>query len=168
MVIDIRKPLKTFARLGCCLTLLIAATSEAQQDEPGQFLELCSGLERQINLLVTYTQTKCIPGTGATKGTVDLILLSEKSVFTSDAHKKGWLMVVVAAVGKAMNDNPRRVLGRIVVSDLALTAQRRAFWLPASIAPGLQRQVHSGGLELDEFYRRISGALKEFPWKTVP
>jgi len=61
--------------------------------------------------------------------------------------------------------SPGISLDRVVVSDPTLTAQRKAFGFPVPLAQSLQRQVHSGSLTLDKFYRRPERAMQDFPWQ---
>jgi hypothetical protein len=90
---------------------------------------LCYRIEDFVNALVDYTTTQCIPAPeDQKKDLVSFILVSGKPIFNLEAAKKGWLVAVVAAVGKVMRDNPKLPAGKVIVTDTSLLKQRRGFW----------------------------------------
>jgi hypothetical protein len=147
-------------RLAALLVALLApsVTRSDALTEAGQ--SACYEMAAAVNALADFTQTECLPAGGALPGTVSLIMLSSEPVFSSAASKKAWLVVVAAAVGKIANDRPRLKLDTIIVSDAQRISKREGFSLPARRAKTLQRQVHAGTIDLDQFYAAILKDLK--------
>ncbi len=75
----------------------------AQSVEKGQ--SICFDVHNTVNALVDYTQTSCLPS-GGKAGAISFIVLSSQPVFSVETSKKGWLLVVVASIGKTLNEQP--------------------------------------------------------------
>lgn len=124
--------------------------------EVGKGLELCWDIQNYINILVDYTTTKCIPSRAEKKDVVSFILISEKPVFSSEDAKKAWLLVVVGAVGKVMNDRPNIEGDEVIVSDVNLTRQYRYYSFPVNLAKNLQGQLYRNEISLDRCYTDLT------------
>ena len=134
----------------------------AQPVEKGQ--SICYEVQNAVNALVDYTQTSCLPAAGKT-GTLSFIVLSSQPVFFVEASKKAWLLVVVASVGKTLNEQSSLKTDELCLSDVNLMKSRVAYVLPTSLAKSLQRQVYNEQIDLEEMYAAIK---KNLVRKTVP
>ncbi len=124
---------------------------------------LCYEIENFINPMFNATFTKCLPPAGMEPGTTSLILISEKRVFSDEAAKKAWLVAVVGAVGYVANQHHDLRLHNVIVSDVARMKERRAWKLPGETVKSLQRRVHDGEINFDQFIIGILGAMQEMP-----
>jgi len=131
-------------------------------DEELRIKGFCYTVENYINTLVDFTNTKCLAGTGEQKGTIGLILISEKSIFSNEAVKKAWLIVVVGAVGKTIMDNPNLKVDTIIVSDMNMMAKRKAFSFPGILAKNLQQKIYNGEINIEQLYKQLTASLKEY------
>jgi hypothetical protein len=120
---------------------------------------LCAEVTQYIGILVDYTDTKCLPAATSNAGQTDLILISSQPVFSVEASKKGWLIVVAGSVGKVMGEHAQMALEEIWVSDTRLMAKRRAFKFSAALAQKLQRETKGGEISLEQLYHQLNGAL---------
>ena len=121
---------------------------------------LCSEMVEFVNGLADFTATKCLPG-GSKTGT-EFIFISEQPVFSVPASKKAWLMVVVAAVGKVLNDHPDYSAGALLFADVKMAATKQYESLPATTAKDLQRRTMAGNLDVDGMWAAISADVKPF------
>ena len=122
----------------------------------------CHMIEYYVNSLVNYTNTKCLAGAGEQKGTIGLILISEKPIFTMEAEKKCWLIVVVGAIGRTMADNPNLKIDTIVVCDTNMLAKGKAFSFPGILAKNLQQKLYNDEINLEQLYKQLIISLKEY------
>ena len=118
----------------------------------------------ECNAIVDYTQTRCFP-TGGKAGAFSFIVVSSAPVFSVEASKKAWQLVVVAAVGKLLNDRPTYKMDELIVSDTNLMKDRVGYALPASLAKSLQSRMFNGRTNLDAAYAEIQKSLVQFPKK---
>jgi len=81
-------------------------------------------------------------------------------VFAAPVAKKGWVIVVVGAVGKVASDHPSLGCKTVVMSDVDSAKQGRGYVLPCSTARTVQRDMKSGKLSVDSAWKQIEGALK--------
>ena len=149
-----RRLLATAGILACMAPSLARADLDADLA-----ISYCTQTQDQINLLVDYTLTKCLPGKDP--GGMSFIYISTKPIFEVEAAKKAWLLVVVASFGLKFNsvampsDSP-------IVSDVSLMKNRMAYRIPSALARKLQRQVHDGEIGLDEMYRQIVAGMSTY------
>ena len=109
---------------------------------------LCEEMGHQVDVLVHYTAAKCIPALMST-GT-DFIFISEKPVFSVEASKKAWMLVVVLAVGKTLNsEKPFSMRTKYFSETCSMAKETTYVTIPASLAKSLQRKVYSGEMSLD-------------------
>jgi hypothetical protein len=156
------------SKLIVCAALVVAlfcSYSGVRADEALQAEGFCSEVEHNVNVLADFTTTKCLPGSAAKKGVVDLLVISEQPIFAVANAKKLWLIVVVGAIGRIASDNPDIPLGEICVSDTNLLKKRKYFVFSASEAKRLQHQIYIGSLTIDGAYAQLSPKLRE---KTLP
>ena len=132
------------------------AIADAQASEA---IRICNKMERQIDLLVEYTKTLCLPAQG--RNGVSFIFVSQEPVFSSEASKKGWLVVVVAAFGATFNANAMKS-DEVIFSDVSMMKSRSAFRMPAKTARTLQRRVKNGEITIDSMYERITAAMEPY------
>ena len=76
-----------------------------------------------------------------------------------EASKKGWLLVVVASIGKILNEQPSVKADEIWLSDTSLMKSRVAYVLSTALAKSLQRQVHNEQIDLEGMYAVIKKNL---------
>src|SRR6266852_8129918 len=98
------------------LLLTFASSPPVRAVEALQALGFCSEVQNYVNALVDFTNTKCLPGGAKKKGSFDLLMISEKPVFSVPAAKNAWLLVVVASVGKVSRENPDMNVSEVWVS----------------------------------------------------
>ncbi|MGE3623572.1 MAG: hypothetical protein AB7H77_06865 [Bdellovibrionales bacterium] len=123
---------------------------------------LCSEMERLINVLVDYTQTKCIPVMNGGSG-LSFLFISSQPVFSVDASVKAWALTVVGAYGHTFNPRPSYKLDSIYLSDLSLIRdQRTAEALKGSTAKKLQKQIYDGKIELEAAWSQIKANMKPY------
>jgi hypothetical protein len=134
----------------------------AQSVEKGQ--SICYEVQNAVNALVDYTETSCLPG-GGKAGALSFIVVSSQPVFSAEASKKAWLMVVVASVGKTLSERPSLKVDELWLSDSNLMKNRVAYSFPAALAKSLQRKVSSGQIDLERFYAAITRNLAQ---RTIP
>jgi len=144
------------------LAILWSFSVAAQSVEKGQ--SICYEVQNAVNALVDYTQTSCLPS-GGKAGALSFIVLSSQPVFSVEASKKAWLLVVVASIGKSLNEQPSVKTDELWLSDANLMKNRVAHVLPTSLAKSLQRQVYNGQIDLEGMYAAIKKHLVQ---KTIP
>jgi hypothetical protein len=144
-------------------TLVVAAIGlfwclsvAAQSPEKGQ--SICYEVQRAVNGLVDYTQTSCSPA-GGKAGALSFIVISSESVFSVEVSKKAWLLVVVASIGKTLNEQPSVKTDELWLSDANQMKSRVAYVLPVSLAKSLQRQVYNGQIDIEGMYAAIKKNL---------
>ena len=120
-------------------------------------IRICNKMERQINLLIEYTKTLCVPAQG--RNGVSFIFISQEPVFSSEASKKYWLLVVAATFGATFNANTMKS-DEVAFADSSMMKNRLAFRMPAKTARTLQRRVKNYEITLDSMYEQITAAMK--------
>lgn len=144
------------------LVVLWSFSVAAQSVETGQ--SICYEVQNAVNALVDYTQTSCLPS-GGKAGALSFIVLSSQPVFSVEASKKAWLLVVVSSIGKSLNEQPSVKTDELWLSDANLMKNRVAYVLPTSLAKSLQRQVYNGQIDLEGMFVAIKKNLVQ---KTIP
>lgn len=150
--------IKMMARLALVM-FLTATCASANDRRTDAWKAICADAERYVNALVDYTSTRCFPTTGK-EGALSVLMIAEKPVLSSPAAKKAWLIVVVASLGKVLNERPKLKVDEIYVSDVARTKQRQAYILPLSKTKTWQRAMHNGTKSVDSTYIEIERALR--------
>lgn len=141
---------------------LIGGVASAQSADVG--MSICYAAEKTINGLVDYTNTNCLPSAGRA-GAQSFLVISDEPVFSNAASKKGWVIVVVGAIGKAMNARSTLKGDELWMSDMKQTANRVAYVIPVSLAKSLQRRIYNEEITLEQFYAEVQ---KNMVRKTVP
>ena len=143
------------------LTCLILAASplRATADDQATLAQgYCYEMQNLINVLVDFTETKCIPGGGDVG--MSFIFVSSEPVFSVPAAKKAWLTSVVGMFGKTFNTNSMES-DQVIFTDTILLTRREAYWMPAPKAKQLQHQVKNNQIDIETMYQRISESLQE-------
>lgn len=148
------KQLSAFAAISALLVL--GALAIAQDAAKGA--SICGEVQAVVNEMVDYTRTSCIPA-GGKAGAISFICISDKPVFSVEASKKAWMLVMVASLGKTLNEQPSVKVDELYLSDANLMKNRTAYVLRAELARSLQRQIYSDQISLDEMYSTISRSL---------
>ena len=143
-----------------CLMMLPCVESIAD-DEAVHARSLCAEIERYVDGVVDYTDTTCLPSPGGKEHTLAFIILAQQPIFSVEASKKAWLMVVVGAIGKVVANHKPYDVSEMYVGDVNLVKNRKAFWLPGSVTKGPLKNVQDGLITLDEFYAHIQREMKE-------
>lgn len=118
----------TFAVPGLIVPLFLTvgvAGAAASNDRSLIAMGFCSQMERLVNALVDYASTECLPNISDPKST-SFIFIADQPIFSVEASKKAWILVVVAAVGKTLNDDPSYSADKILKSDSKLKPHVRA------------------------------------------
>ena len=79
------------------------------------------------------------------KGT-DFIFISEQTVFAVEVSEKAWVIVVVASVGRTLNDKPSYLADKILFSDMSMLKDKNYYMIPATLAKTLQQEVYNADL----------------------
>jgi hypothetical protein len=135
---------------------LWSMSSLAQSADQGQ--AICYEVQNTVNALVNYTETKCIPVAKETEA-ISFIVISSEPVFSRETSKKAWVLVVVASIGKSLNQRPRVKTNELWLSDINQMKSRVSYAIPVSVAKTLQRQIVNDKLDLDEMYSIIKKRL---------
>ncbi|HXC13227.1 MAG TPA: hypothetical protein VNV39_10340 [Stellaceae bacterium] len=138
----------------------LAKQPEFSSDQALIAMGLCEDMGQKVNVLVDYTTTKCIPSLSI-KGT-DFIFISEQTVFAVEVSEKAWVIVVVASVGRTLNDKPSYLADKILFSDMSMLKDKNYYMIPATLAKTLQQEVYNGQISIDVMWQRITSALKVF------
>jgi hypothetical protein len=118
---------------------------------------LCEDMVQKVNVLVDYTETKCIPNLSSK--VTNFILLARNPSFAVEASKKAWLIVVIGSVGKSLNDNPSYQADKILFADLSMVKQKYYLTMPAELAKTLQEEVYVGKISVDTMWEKITSTL---------
>jgi hypothetical protein len=94
-----------------------------------------------------------------------LAVVSEQPVLSVPAAKKAWLLLIVAAVGKVLNDHPKLGCKALAMSDVASAQQKRSYALPCSSTKIIQSKINTDNLSPEAAWALIEGALAELPIK---
>jgi hypothetical protein len=121
---------------------------------------LCEEMGHLVNVMVDYTITKCIPAL-SNKGT-NFIFISEQPVFSVEASKKAWLIVVVSVAGKTLNDKSSYKADKIFVGDVSMVKERHFYTVPAALAKSLQPKLYNGQISAEAMWGRITSALTTY------
>jgi len=136
--------------------MLTAASGFAESFEKAE--AVCFEAQRNVNALADFTHTSCLPSLGR-KNSRSFILLSDQPVFSTEASKKSWLLVSVAAVGDALNKRPSFKADELWLSDAVRTKEHLAFVIPAEVAKSLQQRIKRDDITLETMYREILSSL---------
>jgi hypothetical protein len=87
------------------------------------------------------------------------VVISDKPVFSVEASKKAWLLVVVASFGKTLNEQPSTLVDELLLSDINSIKNHVVYVFPVSLAKSLQRQIYNGQIDLEGMYAAIKKNL---------
>jgi hypothetical protein len=159
---NLKKLTLAAAGMSALLFLPAAATRAAPDDNQALIaMGLCSQMEPLINTLIDYSYTKCLPNITGAKGTT-FIFITEKPVFAVEASKKAWIIVVVAAVGKTLNEKPSYRADAILLADVSMAKDKSYYTISAALAKSLQHKVYSGQISAEAMWGQISSALSPY------
>lgn len=131
-------------------------------DEALKAKGLCVDIKRLANGMFPETHTECLPsGVKEGKNATNFIIITKEAVFSVEAARKAWLLAVVGAVGKVMNDHPRMELGEVWVADAKSVKERKAWSLPGGLIKNLQAKLYVGKMTIEQAYSQILASLKE-------
>jgi len=140
--------------------LCIVASGEARADEQTVLAEgYCAEMEGDINALVDFTRTKCIPAKDPDG--MSFIFVSEKPVLSVPAAFKGWVISVTAIFGDTFNKNNFKT-SAILVTDIDHAADKKGFRIHSKTARTLQRQVKADQITLEQYYEGIKADLTPY------
>jgi len=163
---DLKQLVLAAAGVFALLFLPAAVARAAPDDNQGLIaMGLCSEMEPLINTLIDYSYTKCLPNITGAKGTT-FIFITEKPIFAAEASKKAWVIVVVAAVGKTLNDKPSYRADKIFFADVSMAKDKSYYTVSAALAKSLQHKVYSGQMSAEAMWGQISAALT--PYTATP
>lgn len=143
----------------CVLAVSTASGGAAADERADRAIKYCNEMQQQIDAIVTYTRTICVPGQG--NAGMSFIFISDQPVFSVEASKKPWLMVVVGVFGNIFNSNSMTT-DELIVSDASMMRVRKAFRIPSTTAREIQRKVKADQMGLEEMYSRISAAMRPY------
>jgi hypothetical protein len=127
--------------------------------DPAKAKDLADEIEKTINSLVDFTHTYCAPSRGTEPNTYCLIVLADKQVLSTDESRKAWLLTVVGAAGKLLNDNPGCNIDQLILADKEMAQSRKGLVLRVEIAKRLQQSVSSGSISLSQMYQALEQGL---------
>ncbi len=120
-------------------------------------IRICNKMVKQIDLLVEYTKTLCVPAQG--RNGMSFFFVSQVPIFSIEASKKWWLLVVAGVFGETFNANAMKS-DEVAFSDVSMVKSGLYFRIPAKTARTLQRRVLNGEITLDSMYEQITAAME--------
>jgi hypothetical protein len=154
----------TFAIAGLSMLLplsVTAAVAAGTNDRSLIAMGLCSQMERLVNALMDYASTERVPNISDPKST-SFIFIVDKPIFSVEASKKAWMLVVIAAVGKTLNDNSSYSADQILLAELSMAKEKKYYATRASLGKSLQHKASIGQINLDTMWSEVIAALKPF------
>lgn len=139
--------------------LLVSMQGVAAGDFEDKGKAFCYELEKNINYLVDYTRTACIPTRGA-GSQHSFILISEQPVFSVEVSKQGWVLGIVDVAGSLMNQDSSLKVDQLVLSDVNQMKKRVAYAMPATLAKSLQRRAKADQLTFEQLLTESMAGLK--------
>lgn len=120
----------------------------------------CYEMSNNINGLVDFTETKCIPSQD-NKG-VSFIFISSKPILSVDKAKKPWLLTVVGAVGYTLNQHPKYKTDKIIFTDTNIVRERKGYFLSSKIVKDLQKNIKADKINIETMYKSIINNLRPY------
>ncbi len=134
-----------------CSAAAVAELSQADQEK-------CREVEKAINDAVEHTETTCVYSAEKPKA-ISFHVTSTEPVFGNAAKKKAWIVGVVTALGKVMNDHHKTKVDELWVADQEQEKHGIGRVMPVSLAKSLQRSVEDGKIGIDQLYRVLKDEL---------
>ena len=139
--------------------ILAASPNPAAADNQATLAQgYCYEMQNLINVLVDFTDTKCLPGSDEIG--MSFIFVSSEPVFSVPAAKKEWLLSVVGIFGQTFNKNSMES-EQVIFTDNILLTRREAYLMPAPTARQLQHQIKNNQIDLETMYQRVLEALQK-------
>lgn len=124
---------------------------------------MCSKIIETVNTLVDFTETACLPSASTRKpGAISFIVIPDKPIMKSEDAKKGWVIVVVAAVALASRSESAAT-DEVVYGDPEQMGRRFATALKTSDARALQSKIVADQITLDQMWAEIIRLSRPFP-----
>lgn len=147
------------------LTLGVPSASNAASNNDALVaLGLCKDMEQQVDAIVDYTQTKCIPALSDHGN--NFIFVSSKPVFSVEAAEKAWILIVTSAYGHEFNKMSDYRVGNVYLADTTMVPALRYYVLSGELAKKLQKEMYEGQVTPATAWDRIVASMK--PYKGSP
>lgn len=143
------------------ILIVLSLPSHAISDDSATIaMGYCYEMSNNINGLVDFTETKCIPSQD-NKG-VSFIFISSKPIFSADKAKKSWLLTIAGAVGYTLNQHPKYKTDKIIVTDTNIIKERKGYSISSNIVKDLQNRIKSDKINIETMYKSINNNLKPY------
>jgi hypothetical protein len=119
---------------------------------------ICLAAWGNMNILLNPHQVSCFAANDEQNGYKTIIFVSLDPVFAAPAAKKGWLVVLIGAVGLELNKSPRVKIRNVAFMDKELARNRTYFTIAAKDVARLQKDVKADRLDLEGLYSGILAA----------
>ncbi len=129
---------------------------------------ICYDSERLMNLLVDFTETKCIPARTPNKETLSLLIVSSQPIFAVESAKKGYLLAAVGALGYTLNSNPKTKVDEVWFSDVQNVKKLKVWMVSVDLLRSLQRRIKSDNLTLKQGWSELSRSLSAKNISRIP
>ncbi len=116
---------------------------------------------KNINSLVDFTVTMCVPSTGRTPGSFSMVIFTKDPLLHIESSKKAWLLTVVAVAGQACGQHPEFRMDQVILADSTYIKQHKGLFAEAARCQFLQTEVKGGRMTMEKLYEEILGALVE-------
>lgn len=141
-------------RLVALLLLLVAPMVQSRE---AMATKVCDRSVPGINQLIDFAQTACAPGRDGSG--FSLMVITSQSALDTAFRRKAYLIIVVGAVGKALDDVGARDITKIVIMDRYLGAQGKFLSIPAKEVVRISRAVRADKFDsLDAMYAAIESS----------
>jgi len=134
-----------------CAVAAIAELNEADQEK-------CREVREAVNDSVRDTETTCMYSAEKSEA-ISFRITSSERVFDDAAKRKAWIVAVVTAVGKVMNDHRKTKVDELWVADQNQEKRGIGRVMPVALAKSLQRSVEDGKIGIEQLYRVVKDKL---------
>ncbi len=146
------------SRLIASVVLALSMVSLAQGSE-ALATKVCDRATPSINHLIDFAQTECAPGRSGSS--LQLMVITSQAALDTAFHRKAYLIVVVGALGKALDDVGTGTVKEVVIMDRHLGAQRKYLAIPAKEVLRISRAARQDKFEsLDALYAAIERSVR--------
>jgi hypothetical protein len=134
-----------------CTAAAIVELSQADQKK-------CREVEKAVDDSVRNTETTCMYSAEKPEA-ISFRITSSERVFDDAAKKKAWIVAVVNAVGKVMNEHRKSKVDELWVADRKQEKRGIGRVIPVALAKSLQRSLDDGKIGVDQMYEVVKDKL---------
>ena len=146
-----------------CVTLIfLCKFSFGQSKDDLARVGLATEIAKQVDSMLDWTKTIAAPGAiDGDKKKIGLMLVSSEAIFDIPTSKKAWLVFSSASTGSKLSSSADVKFAKILFTDSKLLKDKICYSCKPDLLIKLQKEVHSGKIDLDEFYKKLMSGLKK-------